>query len=59
MSARLLDALGVRVRRCADLGEGKLWIPDRRLALFDFELSEEEVAGRHSQHGSREGPKAR
>ena len=39
----LLKALGVRTRRVADLSEGKLYVPDRQLLLFDFELSEVDV----------------
>lgn len=40
----LLSALGVRIRRVADLDEGVLYFSKTKLLLIDFELSDEEVA---------------
>lgn len=36
----LLRALGVRIRRLADLEEGAVYIADRSLLLLDIELSD-------------------
>lgn len=36
----LLRALGVRVRRLADLEEGAIYIADRSLLLLDIDLSD-------------------
>lgn len=36
----LLSALGVRVRRIADLREGALYYADEKLLLLDIELDE-------------------
>lgn len=43
MSADLMDALGVRVRRVDDLGEGVVWVLDLKLLLIDFDLSNERI----------------
>lgn len=39
----LLRAMGVRIRRVADLEEGALYLPNEKLLLLDIELTEEEV----------------
>jgi hypothetical protein len=44
MSSGLLSALGVRVRRVADLREGAIYIADRKLLLLDIELTDHQIA---------------
>ncbi len=39
----LLKALGVRVRRVADLDEGALYLPTQMILLLDIEMSDEEI----------------
>lgn len=39
----LLKALGVRVRRVADLEEGALYLDRSRLLLLDFQMPDEDV----------------
>lgn len=39
----VLKALGVRVRRIADLDEGALYLSNSRILLLDLELSESEI----------------
>lgn len=40
----LLSALGVRIRRVADLDEGALYFSKTKLLLLDFEMGDEDVA---------------
>lgn len=39
----LLRAMGVRIRRVADLEEGALYLPVEKLLLLDIELTDGEV----------------
>ena len=43
MSAGLLETLGVRIRRVAELDEGALYIQQCRLLLLDIELTDKQV----------------
>lgn len=39
----LLKALGVRVRRVADLDEGAIYVKESRLLLLDFNMTDEHI----------------
>lgn len=39
----LLSALGVRVRRVADLDEGAVYVPEMKLLFLDFEMTDEDI----------------
>lgn len=39
----ILSALGVRIRRVADLSEGALYYADEKLLLLDIELGDRET----------------